>query len=141
MLTKSTFLGAFTLLSACSAVSHHVPKYIDLEHRPANIKSKYGIETITETDVSFHRGGTLHTFHWHTQRFWFGNFDIGDSENLTLLIDTGSSDVIMNSGMYKPGPRAANIHKNFTITYGTTESDGSGTGTVWTSSSETLKVI
>ena len=39
----------------------------------------------------------------------------------------------MNPGVYKPGPRAANIHKNFTITYGTTESDGSGTGTVRTS--------
>ena len=52
MLTKSSLLGALTLLSACSAVPHNVPKYIDLEHRPASIKSKYGLETITETDVS-----------------------------------------------------------------------------------------
>lgn len=63
MLTKSTLLGAFTLLSACSAVPHRVPKYVDLEHLPASLKSKYGIETITETDVSSHRGDTLHTFH------------------------------------------------------------------------------
>jgi pepsin A len=64
------------------------------------------------------------------QSFWFGSFDVGDSKNLTLLIDTGSSDVIVNPGLYKRGPQSVDTHSTFTNTYGTTESDGSGTGTV-----------
>lgn len=64
------------------------------------------------------------------QSFWFGSFDVGNSKNLTLLIDTGSSDVIVNPGLYKAGPHSVDTHSTFTITYGTTESDGSGTGTV-----------
>jgi hypothetical protein len=32
--------------------------------------------------------------------FWFGNFTVGDSQNLDLLVDTGSSDLIVNPGEY-----------------------------------------
>jgi hypothetical protein len=53
-----------------------------------------------------------------------------NSKNLTLLIDTGSLDIIVNPGLYKRGAQSVDIHSTFTNTYGTTESDGSGTGTV-----------
>jgi pepsin A len=58
-------------------------------------------------------------------KFRFGSFDVGNSKNLTLLIDTGSSDVIVNPGLYKGGPHSVDTNSTFTNTYGTTESDGS----------------
>ncbi|KAJ5814798.1 acid protease [Penicillium riverlandense] len=47
-----------------------------------------------------------------------------------MLIDTGSSDVIINPGLYKTGPKSTNLHMRFENSYGTTKSDGSGTGSV-----------
>ncbi|KAJ5123149.1 acid protease [Penicillium atrosanguineum] len=114
MLTTSIFLGALGLIPMCSAVPHYVPSRIDLNHRPVpGMRHKYGIETISEANL-----------------FWFGSFDVGSSKNLTLLVDTGSADVIVNPGLYKKGSRAIDINENFTITYATTKSDGSGSGTV-----------
>ena len=35
--------------------------------------------------------------------YWFGyNISVGDSHSLRLLIDTGSTDLILNPGKYKP---------------------------------------
>lgn len=31
--------------------------------------------------------------------YWFGNFTVGDSHDLELLIDTGSTDLILNPGL------------------------------------------
>ncbi|OOF94901.1 hypothetical protein ASPCADRAFT_208555 [Aspergillus carbonarius ITEM 5010] len=65
-----------------------------------------------------------------SQGFWFGSFDVGNSKNLHMLIDTGSSDVIVNPGLYAQGSSSASLNLTFENAYGTTESDGSGTGTV-----------
>ncbi|OKP12048.1 hypothetical protein PENSUB_2406 [Penicillium subrubescens] len=56
------------------------------------------------------------------QNVWFGSFDVGNSKNLTLLIDTGSSDVIVSPGLYKGGPHSVDTSSTFANTYGTTES-------------------
>ncbi|KAJ5690419.1 acid protease [Penicillium macrosclerotiorum] len=113
MFTSSMLLGALGIIPMCAAIPHYVPSRIDLDHRIVpNMKPKYGVETLSEENG-----------------FWFGSFDVGDSKNLTLLIDTGSSDVIVNPGLYKKGPKGVDIDQTFTNSYGTTESDGSGTGT------------
>ncbi|KAL7939310.1 aspartic peptidase domain-containing protein [Trichoderma chlorosporum] len=64
---------------------------------------------------------------WAEQGFWFSNFTIGGSPNLEILIDTGSSDAILNPGVYKPGTNSVNTKKSFSISYATTNPDGSGT--------------
>ena len=64
------------------------------------------------------------------QSFWFANFSIGASPSLEILIDTGSSDVYLNPGVYKAGPNSKNLNRDFSITFATTNSDGSGTETV-----------
>ncbi|GFP58815.1 secreted aspartyl protease 1 [Trichoderma asperellum] len=61
------------------------------------------------------------------QGFWFSNFTIGGSPNLEILIDTGSSDAILNPGIYEPGPNSVNTNTPFSISYATTNPDGSGT--------------
>ncbi|RFU79618.1 aspartic protease precursor [Trichoderma arundinaceum] len=61
------------------------------------------------------------------QGFWFSNFTIGGSPNLEILIDTGSSDAMLNPGIYKPGPNSVNTNTPFRISYATTNPDGSGT--------------
>ncbi|PYI09853.1 acid protease [Aspergillus sclerotiicarbonarius CBS 121057] len=76
-------------------------------------RGKYGTETVSESNG-----------------FWFGSFDVGNSKNLHMLIDTGSSDVIVNPGFYVPGSTSKTLNLTFDNAYGTTESDGSGTGTV-----------
>jgi len=35
--------------------------------------------------------------------YWFGNFKVGDSGVLKLLIDTGSTDLLINPGVYVVG--------------------------------------
>jgi hypothetical protein len=53
MLTTSIFLGALGLIPMCSAVPHYIPSRIELDHRPVpGMKQKYGIETISEANVS-----------------------------------------------------------------------------------------
>lgn len=32
--------------------------------------------------------------------YWFGNFKVGDSGVLKLLVDTGSTDLLVNPGLY-----------------------------------------
>jgi pepsin A len=32
--------------------------------------------------------------------YWFGHFSVGDTPDLKLLIDTGSTDLIVNNGLY-----------------------------------------
>lgn len=62
--------------------------------------------------------------------FWFANFTVGAGENLILLIDSGSTDVYLNPGIYTPSSTSQNLNENFTITFETTNPDGSGTETV-----------
>jgi predicted aspartyl protease len=62
--------------------------------------------------------------------FWFANFTVGSGKNLVLLIDSGSTDVYLNPGVYTPSSTSKDLHQNFTITFETTNPDGSGTETV-----------
>ncbi|PMD39253.1 acid protease [Hyaloscypha variabilis F] len=62
--------------------------------------------------------------------FWFGNFSIGGAPNLNLLIDTGSGDIILNPGLYVPSKASKNLSLPFENSYGTTSSNGTGTGGV-----------
>lgn len=38
----------------------------------------------------------------NSKDFWFGPFTAGAATNLTMLIDTGSTNVIFNSRLYRP---------------------------------------
>lgn len=49
-----------------------------------------------------------------------------------MLIDTGSTDVYLNPGVYDPSENSVDTGTNFTITFATTNPDGSGTETVST---------
>jgi cathepsin D len=64
------------------------------------------------------------------QNFWFANFTVGTKSDLSLLIDTGSTDVYLNPGDYSPSNYSIDLHENFTITFATTNPDGTGTETV-----------
>ena len=60
------------------------------------------------------------------QGFWFSHFTVGASPDLQILIDTGSSDAILNPGVYKPSSGSTDTHRPFHISYATTNPDGSG---------------
>ncbi|KAE8445245.1 hypothetical protein EG329_013617 [Mollisiaceae sp. DMI_Dod_QoI] len=62
--------------------------------------------------------------------FWFGDFVVGASTNLSMLIDTGSGDVIVNPGKYKSSQSSKALNTTFSNSYGTTSGDGTGNGTV-----------
>ena len=49
---------------------------------------------------------------------WFGNFSIGSSGPLSLLIDTGSSNIVLNPGRYNPSADFQDLGTNFTKIYG-----------------------
>ncbi|PYI25500.1 acid protease [Aspergillus indologenus CBS 114.80] len=115
-----TALGSLPLCLATPwpSAPRHISSHIPLVRRtdPAARlfrRDKYGIETVSESDG-----------------FWFGSFDVGSSKSLHLLIDTGSSDVIINPGYYNASSASVNLNLTFENGYGTTQSDGSGTGSV-----------
>lgn len=62
--------------------------------------------------------------------FWYGSFDIGDSKNVSLLIDTGSSDVFLNPGLYSPSTDSKNLHKINVANYITAQTNGCGNATI-----------
>jgi hypothetical protein len=83
--------------------------------------------------------------------YWYGNFTVGEASGLGLLIDTGSSDLILNNGLYvaiaelryikhradaggryKPSKYATAYDgsTNFTITYEGVDREGFGFETV-----------
>ncbi|KAJ5339140.1 acid protease [Penicillium brevicompactum] len=112
MLTTSILLALGLSLSSASPLQ--VPSHVDLiPQTHSRFKAQAGRETISPSD-----------------NFWFGSFDVGRSKNLTLLVDTGSADIILNDGVYKPGPGSVKVGREFNLTFGSTNSDGSGSGTV-----------
>ena len=58
--------------------------------------------------------------------FWYGTFGVGDSQNLSLLIDTGSSDVGVDTAKYEPGPASMNLHISGNHSYATAFANGCG---------------
>ncbi|KAK0270330.1 hypothetical protein LTR35_014129 [Friedmanniomyces endolithicus] len=64
------------------------------------------------------------------RRFWYGTFNIGATRNLSLLIDTGSSDVSTNPDLYKPSPSSLDLHRDGVLSYSTGEEDGCGTANI-----------
>lgn len=62
--------------------------------------------------------------------FWFADFTVGTSRNLSLLVDTGSADVGLNTGNYKPSSHGINLNMIGQDAYGTTQSNGCGSSLV-----------
>ena len=62
--------------------------------------------------------------------FWYGAFDVGQSKNLSLLIDTGSNDVSVNPGLYKPSGQSKNLNQTGHLRYSTTQENGCGVADV-----------
>lgn len=58
--------------------------------------------------------------------FWFGNFTTGDATDLSLLIDTGSSDIYVNPGLYKPSSESHTLNQTVSMSFITTEPNGCG---------------
>jgi len=80
--------------------------------------------------------------------FWFGSFDVGKANNLSLLIDvscslllqqtasvanasshrrqTGSADTLVDPGLYQASSASVDFHKSGTINYATAQPDGCG---------------
>lgn len=50
---------------------------------------------------------------------------IGAAE-LSVLVDTGSSNVAVNPETLKPSQNYVSLNRSFTFSYGTTESNGGG---------------
>ena len=62
--------------------------------------------------------------------FWFADFTVGAAGNLSLLVDTGSADVGLNTGNYKPSSRGIDLNAIGQDSYGTTQSNGCGSSLV-----------
>lgn len=90
-LARNMYLSGLLLpLCAWSTLASPVDKSFELEvFREANHTNG----SVT-TDLPASLGHSL---------YWFANFDVGDSKNVKLLVDTGSTDLLVNPGMYVPG--------------------------------------
>ncbi|OLN85417.1 Gastricsin [Colletotrichum chlorophyti] len=62
--------------------------------------------------------------------FWYGSFDVGLSTNLSLLIDTGSSDLAVNPDRYKPSSASVNLHQEGLLQYITVFENGCGSANI-----------
>ena len=62
--------------------------------------------------------------------FWYGNFGLGESRNLSFLVDTGSFEVGIDPGLYEPTSSSKNLHISGTNIYGTVLANGCGIGNI-----------
>ncbi|KAK5110053.1 hypothetical protein LTR62_006297 [Meristemomyces frigidus] len=62
--------------------------------------------------------------------FWYGSFDVGRSKNLSLLIDSGSSDVSINPDLYQPSHASVDLEITGTLGYSTVLENGCGVANV-----------
>ncbi|OQU97789.1 hypothetical protein CLAIMM_03674 [Cladophialophora immunda] len=58
--------------------------------------------------------------------FWFADVKAGDGSGMNLLVDTGSTNVVLNAGRYKPSKHSVNTNEPFAVAYGTAEGNGTG---------------
>ncbi|OAA74091.1 aspartyl protease [Cordyceps fumosorosea ARSEF 2679] len=111
--------SALTLLAAAQAVvadSSH-----PMHFRKVDSQTAQGIAAFK--NIAPRGDGAL----VNEQGFWFSHFTVGASKDLEILIDTGSSDAIMNPGIYQPSAASQDQNRRFHIAYATTNPDGSGT--------------
>ncbi|CAI6338676.1 unnamed protein product [Periconia digitata] len=83
-----------------------------------------GISGLSSPSLSRRALPIAHTY--EDNFFWFGNYSVGNADNLELLIDTGSSDIFINPGEYVPSSNSKDLEENFTATFSTAKSDGTG---------------
>ncbi|KAF2670570.1 acid protease [Microthyrium microscopicum] len=62
--------------------------------------------------------------------FWFASFAVGASKNLSLLFDSGSADVVLNTGNYRPSSASIGLSAVGQLSYGTTQSNGCGSSSI-----------
>ncbi|TQN71643.1 Pepsin A, partial [Colletotrichum shisoi] len=62
--------------------------------------------------------------------FWFGSFDVGLSRNLSLVIDTGSSDLAVNPDRYKSSSASVDLQQQGVLKYGTVFENGCGVAVI-----------
>jgi hypothetical protein len=112
MFDKLLAIACITLL--CNGVpwNGYISRELNREpHRPNG-------QGVTVVDVTADEG------------FWFADFTVGASKNLSLLVDTGSADVGLNTGHYKPSSRSIDLNTIGQGSYGTTQNNGCGSGLV-----------
>ncbi|KAL3422802.1 Gastricsin [Phlyctema vagabunda] len=76
------------------------------------------------------RSGVVSQSISNVNNFWFAKCNVGLASNLTLLIDTGSGDVVLNPGVNISSPESINTNVTFSNGYGTTKNDGTGTSII-----------
>ena len=59
--------------------------------------------------------------------FWYASFDVGDSKNLSLIVDTGSQAVVLNPELYRQSPESIDLKIRNRFEYGTAQANGCGT--------------
>lgn len=62
--------------------------------------------------------------------FWYGLFTVGQTSNLSLLVDTGSGDVAINANIYQPTGKSENLHQSGSLLYLTTQANGCGSANI-----------
>ena len=126
----AVFVTMFLLYTVCIGTLHHS---IPLKHyRNKSGTTARALHAIAKRHAALSniRGGAVQlepmTFGPHD--WFYGSFDVGDSKNLSLSIDTASGTLYLNSGLYKPSKKSININRSGESGFGTWFKDGCGSG-------------
>ncbi|KAH8654537.1 aspartic peptidase domain-containing protein [Tricladium varicosporioides] len=84
------------------------------------------VATIPKRSPPTNDEGIISTSLFQDGKFWFANFSIGNVSNLALLVDTGSSDILLNREKYLPSGSSKDLNKEVNISFSTSNSDGTG---------------
>ena len=122
-------LGLFALASCSEAgfVKHSIRQNSDTA-TPAD-KARHAAAKHARFPEGSHRYAVQHET--LDAGFWYGTFDVGEAKDLSLLIDTGSSDVAVNPDLYKPSPHSENLHEKGQLSYATAQENGCGKSHVY----------
>jgi pepsin A len=122
-------LIAFTTASSRIQHEHH-PVKIPLHQRQHNDKvvrqTSHGLNEETAQSHDTESSLTDESLDFGIRHWWFGNFDVGDTKNLSLQIDTASSSLAINPGLYRPSTKSKSLHHTGILSYGTWQKNGCG---------------
>lgn len=101
--------------------------HITIPLRQHRDEDSVSIHAARSSDPTFN---AINPLEFGARHWWYGNFSIGNSANLSLQIDTASGIIGINPGRYQPSSKSIDLHKTYDhadIGYGTMLKDGCGT--------------
>lgn len=104
-------------------LKRHHEDQTSLEHRLKGLSLR-----ASATDLSNNNNNNFDHLRFGPHDWWYANFNVGESRNLALSIDTASGSLFLNNGLYRPSEESLDLNETERAGFGTWLANGCGSG-------------